>query len=442
MTRMRAEKTPFEHTIGSLLVDFSAVPSIGVFEEVQRRLTRRRKKRFLLLLLLIGIASAPVAIRISRTGLPVETVTVNPGARTVAEDKTTTARDGAASTALRNHQSHGSTSANGVTPSLNARQLPVYNDRKTGNSTAGRADVSIQPATNKNDLITPGFTTSPETDTSSRIIQTVERLHMHVMDLPLVVIENDIANADSLEWIENKSVMNLKRASKSRLFLGVFYSPQLTGQQFSRNPNAGEAFRDGVDGFEASYLADRRKDDKLQTGFAAGIKGGMVGAKWESLFGIGFQRIVFDEVQTKTSGPVVMFLNPMAFAADPVDPLIYRHKLRYALASIEVSRLISTRWGRTIKFGAGLSAQFLLNRSVLTMVAPGNYAFTTDGMNRLQIVPSLKAGLVEHITQRLQLQVCPVIFMSANSLYRSDHIIRQRTFGAGLEFGLYFQTGR
>jgi|GEM_PF-3353165 len=256
-----------------------------------------------------------------------------------------------------------------------------------------------------------------------------------------------------------------KKQKPLRFAIGLAFNPQLGSYHLQKNKNTwyDETSQD-------MYLKTKKEQNKGTFDYAFGLKMGMiVRDKWEILLGLGFQKYTqLEKITTLVLTPSTAGSGPSpngtsgtpqvsAFlAADPTfgdfpaEPgRTYRNEFRYWDYSLEVNRFFTLKNGLRTKLGLGLHSQrrtqFLSNGSQVVVVGENSGFYISDGyINAWQIARSLsvihlKAGLIEDLNKTIQVQFCPTLQYSLNSMYAKNYLIRQKSIGLGLECLLLFK---
>jgi hypothetical protein len=94
-----------------------------------------------------------------------------------------------------------------------------------------------------------------------------------------------------------------------------------------------------------------------------------------------------------------------------------------------------------MKAGAGIRMNYLLNGYAIYADADGVYTYVGGRGYITSWLTSVnfKLGYVEDLGKRLQLQICPNLFCTPNSMFKKYSILGQRSVGAGLEFLLLYK---
>jgi len=140
-----------------------------------------------------------------------------------------------------------------------------------------------------------------------------------------------------------------------------------------------------------------------------------------------------------------------SFKADQSLPGIskdgsYKSIYKYWDYSLDVNRLFTANKVFKIKVGIGIKAQQLRywsNKLVaITADGDGNYYYRggySPSLNKWLTTIQVKAGLIEDLNKTVQLQLCPLVYYSLNSMYKRDYLIKQKNYGVGLECLLLFK---
>jgi hypothetical protein len=155
------------------------------------------------------------------------------------------------------------------------------------------------------------------------------------------------------------------------------------------------------------------------------------------LAGVGQQRIQY--IQVSSGGPVVTYnaLSNSAHQDVASDKVIFK----YTVYSLEASRIGNLGRFARVRVGAGLNLES--TRMIRTVIADdfGSAHYTTDIalVNKRLMVTEIKAGIIENIGTRVQLQVTPVLFFSPSSMFGKSYLIKQRYAGIGLDAMVVFK---
>jgi hypothetical protein len=466
---MATEKGHNEDAIGRLLKDFTGSPGPDTFGQIQRRLEKRRRKRFAYLLLLsIGLISTPLLFfLIPDNSAPTELSLKTPEPSTSVKPENTRQE----SPAPLHRPDNPVNIEPGQTEEKSSRGAPETESltatHNPGTGTVPAAEPATEPVTDTQNK-GPGTVPSAGPVESEVIVLPFYADTLQNIQAALLPVNNrssHIIREDSISRIEPASLPPLERPKQVKFLLGLFFLPQYTSMHLSGNSNPGSKLKSAGEAYAVNYLAQRKNLSDTRYNYALGIKGGIwLNGRWELMAAAGLQQIRYTEPliavappgPTTTqglAGPTVTQSstgstfatsqsgNRLALFGDMAETQ-YENRMRYLLTSIECSRLFSLRTGRMFKIGAALAVNRLLNTSAMALVAPDVYNDDGSMHTRWLVAPSIRIGIVEQITSHLQMQACPVLFMSANSMYKSQHIIKQRVYGVGIEFGIYFRTGK
>jgi hypothetical protein len=453
---MTGNRDHMEENIGRQLRDYTSAPGGHSFEIIQRRLEKRRRRRFLYLLFFgTGIILLPLlsylAISTEQTDRTVSVSTVS----------------------IVEHQK-GEEGPKPVIGNPGSSEIPAFHsaDRTRRKekipASAPVGELTRNPTGPKEE--NPGVRTvidhapiaiaDAETSALAAIIKSrdtttvvsVDSTRSEPNDPDPVVQSTLIAKSDTTSKPDVAELIPEKKPAVSRVLIGVFYTPQYSKLIFSGNHGVQGAVHEG---YINDYLDHRRKNEKPHYNYAVGLKGGVILKRgWEIMAGFGYQRLIEEETEMPRAGGGGGGGGGITLAAATTSPQyfafgntkdgesVYSNRFTCFHSSLELCRLITTRRRLTFKFGGGLTVNRITNVKTVGLVSPDSYGDNTSARQRFMLVPSLKAGLIEPITPWLQLQVSPVVFFQANSMFRSEHIIRQRVFGAGLEIGLFAGFGR
>ena len=270
--------------------------------------------------------------------------------------------------------------------------------------------------------------------------------------LPLVSMRSDLiptdAVSDALVIAEQDS---LKKKNKVKFLIGLAFNPQFGSYLFQKNSNTPDKT------FSEDYLTNKKEQNSFKYNYAWGIKTGiLIKDKWEILVGFGFQRYNQEEkIKPLTpTGPVPTVANFNKSEALTLNSSVvaksgqtYVSKYSYSDFSLEGSRIIDFRSLLKVKMGVGLHMQHLSFRTNARMIiadSPTQFYYGNgynSSINSWQSVISIKGGLIEDLSKRIQVQLCPNFFYMPNSMFKKDYVIKQKAFGFGIEALLLFKIG-
>ena len=277
-----------------------------------------------------------------------------------------------------------------------------------------------------------------------------------------VVLNEDLVSADNLQPLslliplQEKSELNLnvqltesviKPVEKPlrkgpSVVAGIFFNPQYGDFILQDNPNGWDSPQ------RRKELLDARETEKNWYNYSFGVKAGLVfNSRWQFLFGYGVQRYKYQEAlptivfaspnfnNPSTNNTVVVFNNFDASSAGT------SRDIRYTAYSLEVCRFGSL--GKFMKVKVGADVQYLR----ANYISPGRTQQNSlrsgyFDVDRHFYGVSLKAGLVEDIGSRFQLQVTPNFFYGIGNMLNSAAAVKQNPYSVGVEAMLLFRIRR
>lgn len=236
--------------------------------------------------------------------------------------------------------------------------------------------------------------------------------------------ETEAFNPLPLQPLANDS-LNRKNKRPYKLYLGISFNPQIANYFAHKNPGLSSSAT-------KLYLQSKKDQAKFRFTYGFGLRFGLVYKdKWEFLAGFGYQQYNYYEKSPPFSTIGINTGN--GYNYNTHDPSIpdkdgFKTTLNYSSYSLDAARIIRLR--SLIKINAGAGLQF--NR-----LFESNY--NTNNARRNVLTPHIKAGLIYDIAKNIQLQLCPDLYCSASSILNKNSVIRQNSYGIGLEGLLLFK---
>ncbi|WP_317896556.1 hypothetical protein [Aurantibacillus circumpalustris] len=280
----------------------------------------------------------------------------------------------------------------------------------------------------------------------------VEADKLQAMSAYLPAIERPLIIQDKL--VEDNFVVTnndtLKKKKHLKILIGLAFNPQLGTYHFQTNKNSaiGELYSE-------AYLNNKKKQNSFKFNYAWGLKAGvLIKDKWEILLGFGLQRYNQEEKiePLLPTGPVPTVSGPKQFdsfnlysAAAVKTGETYLNKYNYLDFSLEASKIFDYKSILKIKLGTGFHLQHLAFRKSSSMIiidSPSQFYYTNgfnSSINNWQYTINLKAGVIEDLTKKIQVQLCPNFFYSPSSMFNDEYAIKQKSYGFGLEASLLFK---
>ncbi|HXC06603.1 MAG TPA: hypothetical protein VNZ86_17725, partial [Bacteroidia bacterium] len=220
---------------------------------------------------------------------------------------------------------------------------------------------------------------------------------------------------------------------KLQLVGGIFAEPQVIRNAIHQNPNAGNPNSD-------SYLAARQQQNKAVFDFNLGMKLGiLVRNYWELLLGCGYEQMTYKEAPMTNSYPV--YTSPLSIATAYNTSVIavgapLNNTFRYLSPAMDFNLICPIAARGEIKFGGGMTMDYLLNANALTYYSNYYvYSHTSNErpLNRSVYIPRINLCVVKRLGHGLELDFTSHFFYSLSSMFTKDYLVSQKPYGAGLE---------
>lgn len=446
-------KDNIDRRLKELLSEFGRQPKAGSFDEVMRKLERRKRRRFIFMLfpgiLMVGCLSFFLPGYFSpddqKEGKEEKHKTeifddkasqsnvVRPGKSIPSNPGESPENEIQRASPVPSGQKDAPGDASGVAPGSIAQITDPDNvgEQETRNIP--------EPAPEENIFIPmagapPGVAGVPD---SSAFV------HLDRVDMLLPLFERSDEPLTALLVPDDTP---LKSRRKLQCLIGLSFEPQYSTYLFTARKN---------DALSDEYKKVRKQQNKFYFNKGFRLKAGvLLKEQWEILCGVGFQSYWYIEKATALGGtPTPKFLQ--ASGADPRYGFVWNaqekgfdrtHNIfRYLSLTGSVAKIFTNRYTQ-IKTGIGLHMENLRYAVSAVVDDAGRYD-RTDEQTHAVYAPwlatlNIKAGIVENLGSRMQMQIVPTMFCSVNSMFKSDYIIKQRPVGFACEFLLLFRLGK
>lgn len=442
------------------LENYVLQPKVTSFDEILRRVEEKRKRRFLFFLFpgLILIVAGLFFLFGSET--PSREISVMENQSAFSKYPEEKAADklvvdgGEKERKPVNKQASGNASSAlpGREPAVVKQDaLPAPKKRVTINQSMESVDTGNQDALNAAAAPSELSGAFPESDSHMQ----ADILSIKPVLLPAYGRVSDLV-MDSLKISE---LPEEKRESSEkdklfRYFAGIDFQPQATAFHFLENSQRNSNFDNNAgEPYSAVYLRHRKKENAVNFNYSYGLKLGLVWRdRYEVIIGAGFQR--FKGVETYVPVPVA-YVNSVVNNNLPnfypsglmsgQDNSEFVNMFRYRYYSLELGRYLNKSYFTRVKIAAGIQVNHITKSTNVYHVSHGHSHYESMNYysvyNRFNYAVNLKIGFVQDLSRRLQIQFCPTVFYSINSMFARDYILKQKNLGAGLQALLLFKIG-
>lgn len=442
------------------LEEFQAPPKLSSFSAVIEKLERKKKRRFVFILLTGGFVLFCGIV----TWLLLPVQSFDTTARNMETNSVTHSRRVSPEQTLA--KSLPSEEPADKSESQTKEKSIPRNNSKNSELTGTPSSKSGKTEKNAKTVSPPDTKIATETRNNNSLPQENENVIPTVQSDPI---------PEEIEWLQpigiylpwqvtaaeatlnfkmiSDSIADKKKKKTIKFLAGISLLPQANTYLLWSNKKS------EVDpSFREFYVYNRKNQNKVGFNYSVGLKTMVVlNDKWEFQSGFGFQSFSYTEkvypyqvlslnnAYIPVGGSIQNFQKSFVYGQESsvAYDYPYLNRFYYAWYTLEASQYFRLSNLVKIKTGIALRANYLFGGKTINALSGNNVDdyYYSDPFTASPVLSTVhfKFGYIESLGKRMQIQLCPDMFVAPNSMIRKAWTIKQRPIGVGLECLLLYR---